>query len=38
MHRKNQSLHLSKMYEVAHVDENALYCIQSHDQNNDYLL
>ncbi|EIY0853202.1 hypothetical protein MMD43_001515 [Acinetobacter baumannii] len=26
------------MYEVAHVDENALYCIQSHDQNNDYLL
>ncbi|HHB0977706.1 TPA: hypothetical protein ACOQWY_003686, partial [Acinetobacter baumannii] len=23
MHRKNQSLHLSKMYEVAHVDENA---------------
>ncbi|WP_368566641.1 hypothetical protein, partial [Acinetobacter baumannii] len=25
MHHKNQSLHLSKMYEVAHVDENALY-------------
>ncbi|WP_228139484.1 hypothetical protein, partial [Acinetobacter baumannii] len=25
-------------YEVAHVDENALYYIQSHDQNNDYLL
>ncbi|WP_223240118.1 hypothetical protein, partial [Acinetobacter baumannii] len=21
-----------------HVDENALYYIQSHDQNNDYLL
>ncbi|AVZ05424.1 MULTISPECIES: hypothetical protein [Acinetobacter] len=38
MHRKNQSLHLSKMYEAAHVDENALYYIQSHDQNNDYLL
>ncbi|MBJ8429509.1 hypothetical protein I6M65_03805 [Acinetobacter pittii] len=26
------------MYEAAHVDENALYYIQSHDQNNDYLL
>ncbi|MEO4110464.1 hypothetical protein ABH294_14905 [Acinetobacter pittii] len=37
-HHKNQSLHLSKMYEAAHVDENALYYIRSHDQNNDYLL
>ncbi|MFA3058291.1 hypothetical protein EXD98_06655 [Acinetobacter pittii] len=26
------------MYEAAHVDENALYYIRSHDQNNDYLL
>ncbi|WP_144731179.1 hypothetical protein [Acinetobacter oleivorans] len=38
MHHKNQSLHLSKMYEVVHVNENALYYIQSHDQSNDYLL
>ncbi|MCU4548009.1 hypothetical protein KTI61_03355 [Acinetobacter pittii] len=26
------------MYEAAHVDENALYYIRIHDQNNDYLL
>ncbi|MBI0422187.1 hypothetical protein I7H67_05160 [Acinetobacter sp. ACIN00229] len=26
------------MYEAAHVNENALYYIQNHDRNNDYLL
>ncbi|URM42823.1 hypothetical protein [Acinetobacter sp. AS23] len=36
--QKNQYLHLSKTYEAAHVNENALYYIQNHDQNNDYLL
>ncbi|EHU2951479.1 hypothetical protein MKK07_000618 [Acinetobacter baumannii] len=37
-HHKNQSLHLSKTYEVAHVHENALYYSRSHNQNNGYLL
>ncbi|PTV48610.1 hypothetical protein DBL02_03570 [Acinetobacter oleivorans] len=26
------------MYEAGHVNENALYYIRNHDQNNDYLL
>nr|WP_312825282.1 hypothetical protein [Acinetobacter oleivorans] len=37
-HQKNQYLDLPKMYEAGHVNENALYYIRNHDQNNDYLL